>query len=306
MNLDELRWFQMILALQLLFSLLSGSSCFLPGGAGCRDLPSFETAAPGWVTLDRLLPHGTRAQDVLPRPELGRIRSKLLWILRYTPIKGTMLYHVVYVQSIKSAYAHDTLVIHHWFILIHYHINNILKQHINNIWLTVINQYIHPYIHHTSRPQCTGHLGWSSSRGTDRVATAPWAATWRFYLGRPSGSPESHVNKNVVHRELIYQFTSINELMENWWRIEYNWCISLVSKTVSNSSKVLKCVFVSFNLRILILEDHPQFAGCSVQVEITRSETSWETLFERWETSHWAIGIHYSLFGYDMGFDCGP
>ena len=51
--------------------------------------------------------------------ELGRIRSKLLRILRYTTIKGivvpccTMWSMYKASNLFKSAYAHDTLVIHH-------------------------------------------------------------------------------------------------------------------------------------------------------------------------------------------------
>ena len=67
------------------------------------------------------------------------------------------------------------------------------------------------------------------------------------------------------------------------------------------------CCSWSFSLtkNSYILEDHaihPQFAGCSMAVETTLGSGSETQLVPGLSLGKPAIGIHCSLFGYDMGF----
>ena len=131
-----------------------------------------------------------------------------------------MLYHVVYVQSIKSAYAHDTLVIHHWFILIHYHINNILKQHINNIlttydWQSLTNIFTHIF---TIPPGLSALATWDGHLPGVRIELPP-------RRGQPPGGfiwvvPLGHLS-HMWTKMLFTGNWYINSLqLMNWWKID--------------------------------------------------------------------------------------
>ena len=146
-------------------------------------------------------------------------------------------------------------MIHSWYIIeilsiyiyILNNMNIIFEIYLMNIYLTYIQiEHLNelPLFIDISRPQCTGHLGWSSSGGADRVATAPWAAPW------PGGSPLGPgTSRDIPGMELACLWWFFKSLLHPLFQfLKWTFCCSWSFSLTKNS---------------YILEDHPihpQFA----------------------------------------------